>query len=153
MTTIATPIGIRNNNPGNLRRAYGMLYPTVINNGYAQYRTMTDGVQSLAMLVSDYYVQHGLKTLPDFVSRYAPASENDVAQYVRNMTLILKANPLTVHERDLRLDISWNALEFIRAIIRCENSLPALSLYPSGEWVTVDEVYTGMQRAAKWKVL
>jgi hypothetical protein len=144
------PIGIQNNNPGNLRQAYGSKFPTNIKNGYAYFPSLCDGVEALSKLTYDYYVSHGLRTLPKFVERYAPASENDVMQYIHNMVLILNINPLRVDTYDIGLSDPWNAMMFMRAIIRCECGLKPRGETISGDWVTINTFNIAMTRAGRW---
>ena len=80
MTKAPLPIGIRNNNPGNLRQNYSVSYPTVLNEGFAQFRSITDGAQAMVALLWHYYNDLHLTTLDEIISRYAPASENDVVR-------------------------------------------------------------------------
>jgi hypothetical protein len=149
-STDQLPLGIRNNNPGNLRKAYGMNYPTRLNEGFAVFNSMTDGLEALACLVSDYYSEHGLRTLPAFIARYAPASENDVALYIKNMALQLHLNPLKLEAIDLRLDRSWCAMDFIRAVIVIENGRPREAVASWPEWCSIPDLSAAMSRACKW---
>jgi len=147
------PHGIRINNPGNLRAAYGMKYPTKLDNGLAIFQSMSDGVQALAALTFDFYTAHGLRTLPAFIERYAPASENDVLAYQRNMVALLGCNPLSVATTDLRLDRSWNALKFMRAIIIVEQGHPPSGWIPDAEWIDLTTWMASMHRAARWRIV
>lgn len=120
-------------------------------NGYASFPTIRMGLQSLAALANDYYVHHNLKTLPQFIGRYAPASENDVQQYMRTMCKLLGINPLTTDTYDLKLNQAWAAFEFIKAItiVECGRSSPQSNCFPyyfsasdlvlaiaaTGEWI------------------
>jgi hypothetical protein len=144
------PIGIQNNNPGNLRQAYGMKYPTTLKGGYAYFPSLCDGVEALSKLTYDYYVSHGLRTLPKFIERYAPATENDVLAYVRNMVLILNINPLRVDTQSIDISDPWRAMIFMRALIRCECGAKPAGETTSGDWVPISTFATAMNRAARW---
>lgn len=150
MTSYEIPIGIRNNNPGNLRQAYGMEFKTVLINGYASFPSLLNGVQSLAMLTYDYYVVHGLRTLPDFVGRYAPATENDVLAYIKNMRDFLHYPVARPDNAPLELSDPWNAILFIRAVIRCECGLKPRGETVSGDWVPPSIMAAAIAAAHRW---
>lgn len=150
MTSPQLPIGIRNNNPGNLRQAYGMSFKTELREGFAVFPTMRFGCQSLALLSWDYYQLHKLKTLPDFIARYAPASENDVQAYIKNMAWIMGIPENMAPVYDLRLDIPGHCLTFMRAIARVENGAPP-RLWANGEsWATLATWHAAMVEAGHW---
>ncbi len=153
MLTEKLPQGIRNLNPGNLRQSYGLKKPTVLVNGYAKFETFADGLQSLASLTSDFYEIHGLTTLPQFIARYAPASENDVLQYQRNMLSIMGAPYIGSDKQDLMLHRSWNALKFMRAIVICECGHPPADWEIEGEWFDLITWTTAMSRSNRWHVV
>jgi hypothetical protein len=147
------PLGIRNNNPGNLRAAVGPDFKTKLVNGFAHFDTMENGTRSLFYLIHGYYFTHGLRVLPDFVARYAPATENDVAAYIRNIGQRIYANPLKIRTQDLHLDRPWAALQFARAIIAVENgqSPPTIAAHP--EWVGPFTMIDAMRNTGKWATL
>lgn len=78
------PIGIQNNNPGNLR--------TGPNGSFGTYATPMEGLQALRDQLSLYFNggsaaaghQH-LDTLRDIISTYAPKSENNTAAYISDV--------------------------------------------------------------------
>ncbi len=73
----AGPLGLRQNNPGNLR-SWGQ---TPIANGYAQFPTAFDGLSAMAGNLRAYG-NHGFNTIDSIVDRWAPASDhNNTAAY------------------------------------------------------------------------
>ncbi len=144
---------MRNNNPGNLRAAYGMKYPTRLVGGFAAFQSLGDGVQALASLTFDYYVHHGHRTLLSFIQEYAPASENDVMSYQQNMLKLMGIPYVGSDRYDLRLDRSWNALSFMRALVIVENGHPPSGWLPDGEWIDLTTWMASMNRAARWRVV
>lgn len=78
------PLGIQNNNPGNLR--------TGPNGSFGTYATPMEGLQALRDQLSLYFNggsaaaghQH-LDTLRDIISTYAPKSENNTAAYIADV--------------------------------------------------------------------
>ena len=148
--TLKTPLGIINNNPGNLREGFGLTYKTPKSNGFAQFKTMTDGCQSLAALVYSYYQFHGLKTIGAFVSRYAPASENDVLAYSNAIADFLRIDRSKIDTYDLRLTFPWRAFHLIEAIIRVECGAAPDEIPTAPNWVRIEDIVTGMQRSNRW---
>lgn len=153
MSTQPLPIGIRNNNPGNLRSVYGLNYKTELVGGFAKFKSLSDGVESLCRLTSDYYTEHGLHTLPSFIARYAPASENDVNSYRQNMLSAMGLPFIGSDTRDLHLTESYSALRFMRAIIICENGHPPTGWLPPSEWIDLTTWTACMHRSTKWRVV
>ena len=147
------PRGIRNNNPGNLRSGYGMGTPVPKEDGFARFATMEDGLYSMAMLVSDFYNVTGLRTLPAFIGRYAPSTENDVTQYMNLVSQRLGLNPLSRATHDLQLNQGWRAFDFMRAIIQVECGRPSPSLPSYPEWIRPSELLSAMIRTRKWAAL
>lgn len=83
-----TPRGIRNNNPGNIRRSQTLWQ------GEAAVQTDPDfivfqgpewGLRAIAKILLTYQ-SHGLKSIQDMISRWAPPSENDTPAYVAAVT-------------------------------------------------------------------
>jgi len=83
------PRGIRNNNPLNIRltatRWVGMR-ANQTDKGFCQYCSMAYGWRAAFMLLFSYYHKHGLKTVRDIISRWAPPSDgNDTEKYIRSV--------------------------------------------------------------------
>lgn len=73
-----SPLGLRQNNPGNLR-SWGK---ALIKNGFAVFSSQDEGLSALAgNLLS--YSRHGINTLSGIVNRYAPPGENNTAGYLQ----------------------------------------------------------------------
>ena len=65
----------RNYNPGNIRKA-GFIGETGENAGYSTYASPEFGLRAMSRL-SNTYADKGISTVRDFISRYAPASDNN----------------------------------------------------------------------------
>ena len=77
------PIGIRNNNPGNLRSWAG----AGSNGGYASFPTAGDGLTAAAKNLLAYQDKYGINTINGIVNRWAPAADhNDVPSYVQDLS-------------------------------------------------------------------
>src|SRR3954454_18271423 len=80
-----TARGIRLNNPGNIRIGtsawYGKLTPST-DPDFEQFDTPEHGIRALAKLLLTYQISHGLDTIRQLVSKWAPDSENDTQAYI-----------------------------------------------------------------------
>lgn len=73
----SAPLGIRNNNPGNLR-SWG---DTPTRGGFAVFQTAAQGISAMAgNLLS--YAKRGLNTVAQIIGRWAPPGENNTAAYI-----------------------------------------------------------------------
>lgn len=84
--------GVRNNNPGNIdynksNQWQGQLglEVGVPKPRFARFDTPENGLRALGKLLQTYQSKHGLKTVKQIISRWAPATENDTAAYVRSV--------------------------------------------------------------------
>lgn len=88
----AVPLGIRNNNPGNLRTGPG--------GTFGEYATPQEGLDALGRQLSLYFSgksaaagHRKLQTLQDIISTYAPSSENDTGAYIADLAKKLNVKP------------------------------------------------------------
>ncbi|BDC37925.1 hypothetical protein [Paraburkholderia terrae] len=72
----AVPVGIRNNNPGNIRNADGT---------FRQYADMATGQQAAYDNLSAYATKHGINTVAGAITRWAPPNENDTQAYIADV--------------------------------------------------------------------
>jgi len=96
-TTVSIPSSSRlakvNNNPGNLRYA-GQAGATQGEGGFAKFKTPEAGIQALHDQIA-LDASRGL-TLAQFISKYAPPSENDTAKYIQDIITATGASPATL---------------------------------------------------------
>jgi hypothetical protein len=83
----ALPIGLRQNNPGNLR-SWGN---APVANGFAQFGTSAEGLSAMAGNLLAYG-KRGLNTVEKIISTWAPKSENNTASYISSVTKRLGVN-------------------------------------------------------------
>jgi len=76
-------LGLDQNNPGNLRAGQGQ---TGAANGYAVFPTQEAGLSAMVRQIQLYETRDGLRSINDIVSKYAPASENNTAAYVDDVS-------------------------------------------------------------------
>lgn len=102
------PLGIRNNNPGNLRTGPG--------SSFGRYATPLEGLTAMARNLQSYS-RRGLNTIQAIITRWAPPSENDTAGYIRDV-----ARELGVGARDrLNLQDPETLKKLMAAIVQHEN--------------------------------
>ncbi|HAX91039.1 MAG TPA: structural protein P5 [Rhodospirillaceae bacterium] len=86
MTTKSEPRGIRNNNPGNLRRTkdpWQGLAATQTDTAFFVFKSAVYGIRALARTLIKYQDKHGLRTIRQIIGRYAPSTENDTVTYTK----------------------------------------------------------------------
>lgn len=89
---LGSPLAIANNNPFNLRYA-GQNGATQGKSGFASFPTPEAGVQAGYNQIK-LDASRGL-TLAQFISKYAPPSENDTQQYIKQISAATSASPTT----------------------------------------------------------
>lgn len=126
------PRGLRNNNPGNIRlsdtRYVGETDST--DPDFKQFSSMAYGYRAMFRLLYTYQVRHGLNTLRGMISRYAPESENNTANYIRQVSAWsgIDANTrLTATHRDTMIPLA-------SAMSRFENGRPAVAQEVEQGW-------------------
>jgi hypothetical protein len=109
--------GIRNNNPGNIRRnetQWEGLSPVQTDDAFFTFDTPEHGIRAMARVLTTYREKYGLDTVRKIVSRWAPDIENDTEAYVKDVSAQLGVKP----------DASLNQAQLpglIAAIIKHEN--------------------------------
>ncbi|MGH6959718.1 MAG: structural protein [Dongiaceae bacterium] len=116
----ALPRGIRNRNPGNIRKSrdrWKGLAPLQSDPAFFVFEAPLWGIRAMAVILRNYQRRHGLKSLAQIIARWAPASENDTAGYVAAVSKAMGIGPRA------QLDLSDGATlrALIAAIIRHEN--------------------------------
>lgn len=79
------PRGLRNNNPGNIRRNSDVFQGEVNpsrDKEFKQFKTMPYGYRAVFKILSNYYRVYKLTTIRKMISRWAPENENNTAAYV-----------------------------------------------------------------------
>jgi len=82
----SAPLGVRLNNPANLR-SFGHT-PTVLTGSgtFAKFPTAEAGVAAAAGNLLAYQQRHHLNTIAQIIARWAPSSENNTAAYIRQVS-------------------------------------------------------------------
>lgn len=116
--------GLRNNNPGNIRRSSahykGEVRPSR-DKEFKEFQSMAYGYRAMFVLLDTYCRRYGLNTLRTMLMRYAPPTENYTSTYidfVSQRTGIGTDTPLdTRHRRDM--------VPIVAAMSEMENGVPA----------------------------
>jgi hypothetical protein len=91
---MALPLGLRNNNPGNLRPSRAPWKGTVgENGGFAVFDTMHHGLRALARQLLVYQDRYHINTVAAAINRWAPGNENNTAQYISFVCKALECSP------------------------------------------------------------
>ncbi len=79
--------GLRNCNPGNIRRTGGGRYrgetKTATDPEFREFTALEWGYRAMFTLLYTYRLRYGLKTLRELISRWAPPTENRTDAYIR----------------------------------------------------------------------
>ncbi|EPR43137.1 hypothetical protein dsx2_2497 [Desulfovibrio sp. X2] len=111
-----TPRGIRNNNPGNIRKSAADWRGEVEgeDTAFETFDTPEDGLRALGKILLRYERDYGLNTVRGILTRYAPACENDTAGYIAHVAERMGVSP------DEPVDVAANLPQLMRAIVAHE---------------------------------
>ena len=81
------PRGVRNRNPGNIRRSKTRYKGEVESRdpAFKSFRTMAWGYRAMFVLLHTYRVRYGIDTLRGMISRWAPPTENHTDNYLTSV--------------------------------------------------------------------
>lgn len=111
------PRGIRNNNPGNIRRdgtGWLGLAPQQTDPDFFQFTTPEYGIRAIARILKSYQ-REGITTLQEAIGRWAPPVENNTQAYVSAVCSACGVNPGDT------IDLTAKLPQVIPAIIQHEN--------------------------------
>jgi len=78
-------LGIRNNNPGNLRSGINWKGAIGANKGFTVFDTVEHGIRAMATDIRTK-INKGQNTLTKYITIYAPPSENDTTAYINRVS-------------------------------------------------------------------
>ena len=119
-----TTRGVRNNNPGNIRRSplnkwRGRVPPEQNPDpDFERFVSPEYGIRALAIVLINYQGRYGCDTIEAIIERWAPRVENNTAAYVRAVSRAMRVPPTA------RLDLrDYETLRnLVEAIIAHENA-------------------------------
>ena len=116
--------GLRNCNPGNIRQSKGRYKGEVRPSrdpAFKQFESLAWGYRAIFVLLDTYRTRHGLRTIAQMITRWAPPSENRTDAYIRAVaesTGIGLDEPLDTRDRKTMVPVA-------AAISRVENGVAA----------------------------
>ena len=118
------PRGLRNNNPGNIRKGSVVYQGEVVpsrDEAFKQFTTMAYGYRAMFVLLHPYQRKYGLNTIASIISRYAPSVENHTEAYI-NAVAEASGVPATSHITTTNADVM---VPIVVAMSKVENGVPA----------------------------
>lgn len=136
--TANTTRGVRNNNPLNLRKGVAFQYQ-VENANETSFMTFGKTWQGIRAAVLDITtdISKGKNTLTLLINEFAPPSENNTNNYIKNISTVTGLKPDEKIDRKNFLLIS----KLVTSMITMENSVAAAKL------VTPEDIYEGVKSA------
>lgn len=91
----AAPRGLRNNNPGNIRKSNIPWQGKTSGNdqSFETFDNMDAGVRAAGKNLDAYYNKHGVKSVAGMIQRWAPSSENNTGAYIDRVAKDLGIDP------------------------------------------------------------
>ena len=104
------PRGLRNNNPGNIRKNSDVFQgeKTSSDKEFKQFKSMAYGYRAIFKILSNYYRNYKLDTIRKMIGRWAPENENNTEAYVKAVSDyagIPTDDPINVNDREQMIRI------------------------------------------------
>lgn len=125
--------GLSNNNPGNIRisgtKYQGEIQPSK-DRAFKQFESMAYGYRAMFMLLYTYQKRHGLRTIRQMISRWAPPTENFTENYIRYVAQWSEIGA------DTGIDTMTKStmVPIVAAMSRMENGVPAVMADVEAGW-------------------
>ena len=102
--------GLRNNNPGNIRRNSDVFQgeKTSSDKEFKQFKSMAYGYRAIFKILSNYYRNYKLDTIRKMIGRWAPENENDTDAYIKAVSDyagIPADDPININDREQMIRI------------------------------------------------
>lgn len=115
--------GLRNNNPGNIRRNSDVFQgeKTSSDREFKQFKSMAYGYRAIFKILSNYYRNYKLDTIRKMIGRWAPENENNTDAYIKAVSDyagIPADDPININDREQMIRI-------VAAMSRIENGMEA----------------------------
>lgn len=127
-----TSRGLRNNNPGNIRHDDTTWRGEVASadKAFKAFESMAWGYRAMYVVLNTYQKKHGLRTVKQMISRWAPPVENDTEAYVDAVARWSNVSAdagITTTNRDVMMPI-------VAAMSRVENGTFAVMRDVAAGW-------------------
>ena len=133
--------GLRNNNPGNIRRSkvrYEGEVPSA-DVSFKAFESMAYGYRAIFVLLDSYRRKYGLCTIRQMLNRYAPPTENFTEGYVRYVVAQTGIAP----DESLDTLSPHDLVPFVAAISKIENGVAARMADVWAGWGLFEESVAG----------
>lgn len=133
---MATPRGLRNNNPGNIRNSDATDWKGEVpaaakkDNAFEEFQDMAHGYRALIKLLQNYRRKHGCHTVADFINRWAPRTENNTSGYIRRVCAEMQVPAVYVPD----VNDKATMIAMAAAISQVENGVPAVTSEVEAGW-------------------
>lgn len=102
--------GLRNNNPGNIRRNSDVFQgeKTSSDREFKQFKSMAYGYRAIFKILSNYYRNYKLDTIRKMIGRWAPENENNTDAYIKAVSDyagIPADDPININDREQMIRI------------------------------------------------
>lgn len=110
MRNNSLPRGLRNNNPGNIRRNSDVFQGenTSSDKEFKQFKSMAYGYRAIFKILSNYYRNYKLDTIRKMIGRWAPENENNTNAYIKAVSDyagIPADDPININDREQMIRI------------------------------------------------
>ena len=119
--------GIRNNNPGNIRKSAESWEGLAKEQKDTSFFTFCEpewGVRAMYRILCTYNTKYHCKTLGQMISRWAPPNENDTLTYIRFVARFCGVEP----EHEVNINDEEFMAKMIMGMCRMENGVVPYSL-------------------------
>ena len=133
---MATPRGLRNNNPGNIRSSDATDWKGEVpaaakkDNAFEEFQDMAHGYRALIKLLQNYRRKYGCHTVADFINRWAPRTENNTSAYIRRVCTEMQVPAVYVPD----VEDKATMIAMAAAISQVENGVPAVTSDVEAGW-------------------
>lgn len=115
--------GLRNNNPGNIRKGdnwQGMAGKQP-DRSFITFKSPEWGIRAMGKVLINYEKRYGINTVAGIIDRWAPPVENDTTSYIRAVAASIGVKP------DEQINVRAHLLPLSKAIIHHENGIQPYS--------------------------
>lgn len=116
--------GLRNNNPGNIRRSTTPYKGEIVgeDTAFKTFQAMQWGYRAMFVLLHTYQKRYGLNTIAGVIRRYAPANENNTEAYIATVARLSKMDA----NAGINTQHKATMIPIVAAMSRVENGVDAV---------------------------